>query len=52
MTLFGAHVGPQHTTPDELRHQFGTIADFVRPGVLTGSDVDLLDRFSAALKLT
>ncbi len=63
---------------DNLRHQFGAIADFVRPGVLTGSDdeildrigryvdagadqlnvslrapfdVDLLERFSAALKL-
>ena len=64
---------------DNLRHQFGAIADFVRPGVLTGSaeeildrisqyvevgadqinislrapfDIELLERFSAALKLT
>ena len=63
---------------DNLRHQFGAIADFVRPGVLTGSDdeilerigqyveagadqlnislrapfdIELLERFSAALKL-
>ncbi len=63
---------------DNLRHQFGAIADFVRPGVLKGSDdeildhigqyidagadqlnislrapfdIELLERFSAALKL-
>ena len=29
---------------DNLRHQFGAIADFVRPGVLTGSDEEILDR--------
>jgi len=29
---------------DNLRHQFGAISDFVRPGVLTGSDDELLDR--------
>lgn len=29
---------------DNLRHQFGAISDFVRPGVLTGSDEELLDR--------
>ncbi|HZX56227.1 MAG TPA: TIGR03560 family F420-dependent LLM class oxidoreductase, partial [Ilumatobacteraceae bacterium] len=29
---------------DNLRHQFGAIADFVRPGVLTGTDEELLDR--------
>ena len=29
---------------ENLRHQFGAIADFVRPGVLTGSDEEILDR--------
>ncbi|MEY2401493.1 MAG: hypothetical protein QOJ08_1604 [Ilumatobacteraceae bacterium] len=28
---------------DSLRHQFGAIADFVRPGVLTGTDEQMLD---------
>ena len=28
---------------DNLRHQFGKIADLVRPGVLTGSDEEILD---------
>ena len=27
-----------------LRHQFGAMAEFVRPGVLTGSDQQMLDR--------
>ncbi len=27
-----------------LRHQFGAIADFVRPGVLTGTDEQILDQ--------
>jgi alkanesulfonate monooxygenase SsuD/methylene tetrahydromethanopterin reductase-like flavin-dependent oxidoreductase (luciferase family) len=67
------------TDETHLRQQFGAIADVVRPGVLTGTDdelldrigqyveagadqlnislrapfdVDLLERFSAALKLT
>ena len=26
------------------RHQFGAITDLVRPGVLTGSDEEILDR--------
>jgi F420-dependent oxidoreductase-like protein len=29
---------------DNLRHQFGVIADLVRPGVLTGGDEEILDR--------
>lgn len=29
---------------DNLRQQFGAIADFVRPGVLTGGDEEILDR--------
>jgi F420-dependent oxidoreductase-like protein len=31
-------------TEDSLRAQFGTIADYVRPGVLTGTDGEVLDR--------
>ncbi len=30
-------------TEDSLHHQFGAIAEFVRPGVLTGSDEQVLD---------
>ena len=33
-------------TEDSLREQFGNIADFVRPGVLTGSDEQVLERVS------
>ena len=29
---------------DSLRQQFGAIADFVRPGVLGGSDAEVVDR--------
>ena len=31
-------------TEDSLRAQFGGIADLVRPGVLTGSEQEVLDR--------
>ena len=31
-------------TEESLRQQFGGMADFVRPGVLTGSDEEVLDR--------
>ena len=31
-------------TDEELRRQFGNMAEFVRPGVLTGSDDQVLDR--------
>ena len=31
-------------TDESLRQQFGGLADFVRPGVLTGSDAEVLDR--------
>ena len=31
------------TDDDNLRHQFGAISDLVRPGVLTGSDEEILD---------
>ena len=29
---------------ESLRQQFGGLADFVRPGVLTGSEEEVLDR--------
>ena len=31
-------------TEESLREQFGGMADFVRPGVLTGSDAEVVDR--------
>ena len=31
-------------TEESLRQQFGGLADFVRPGVLTGSDDEVVDR--------
>jgi len=31
-------------TDDSLRHQFGAMADYVRPGVLGGSDEEVVDR--------
>ena len=31
-------------TEESLRQQFGGLADFVRPGVLTGSEEAVLDR--------
>jgi F420-dependent oxidoreductase-like protein len=31
-------------TEDSLRQQFGGLADLVRPGVLTGSDAEVIDR--------
>jgi alkanesulfonate monooxygenase SsuD/methylene tetrahydromethanopterin reductase-like flavin-dependent oxidoreductase (luciferase family) len=31
-------------TEESLRQQFGGLADFVRPGVLTGSEEEVLDR--------
>jgi len=36
------NVGIAHDE-DNLRHQFGAISDFVRPGVLTGGDEEILD---------
>ncbi len=32
------------TDDENLRHQFGRIADMVRPGVLTGTDEEILDK--------
>jgi F420-dependent oxidoreductase-like protein len=32
---------------ESLREQFGRMADYVRPGVLTGSDAEVLDRIGA-----
>jgi F420-dependent oxidoreductase-like protein len=32
---------------DSLRQQFGGLADLVRPGVLTGSDAEVIDRIGA-----
>ena len=32
---------------ESLRQQFGGMADFVRPGVLTGSDAEVVDRIGA-----
>ena len=32
---------------DSLRQQFGGLADYVRPGVLTGSDAEVIDRIGA-----
>ena len=32
---------------DSLRQQFGGLADYVRPGVLTGNDAEVIDRISA-----
>ncbi|HEX4775739.1 MAG TPA: TIGR03560 family F420-dependent LLM class oxidoreductase [Acidimicrobiia bacterium] len=34
-------------TDDDLRAQFSTMADFVRPGVLTGSTQEIVDRIGA-----
>jgi F420-dependent oxidoreductase-like protein len=31
-------------TDESLRQQFGGLADFVRPGVLTGTDAEIIDR--------
>ena len=31
-------------TEESLQQQFGAISDFVRPGVLTGSDQEVIDR--------
>ena len=42
----GANVGMAFTD-DELRKQFGQLADFVRPGVLTGSVTEMVDRVGA-----
>jgi F420-dependent oxidoreductase-like protein len=42
----GANVGMAFTD-DELRKQFGHLADFVRPGVLTGSVSEMVDRVGA-----
>ena len=32
---------------DSLRQQFGGLADYVRPGVLTGNDAEVIERISA-----
>ena len=32
---------------ESLRQQFGGLADYVRPGVLTGSDAEVIDRIGA-----
>ena len=42
----GANLGMAFTD-DALRAQFGAIADFVRPGVLTGSSAEMVDRVGA-----
>jgi F420-dependent oxidoreductase-like protein len=42
----GANVGMAFTD-EELRTQFGQLADFVRPGVLTGSVTEMVDRVGA-----
>ena len=34
-------------TEDSLRQQFGRMADYVRPGVLTGTDQEVIDRIGA-----
>ena len=34
-------------TDDALRTQFGKLAEFVRPGVLTGSVAEMVDRVGA-----
>jgi F420-dependent oxidoreductase-like protein len=40
------NVGPAWSE-DSLRQQFGGLADLVRPGVLTGSDAEVIDRIGA-----
>jgi F420-dependent oxidoreductase-like protein len=42
----GANVGMAFTD-DELRKQFGQLADYVRPGVLTGTVAEMVDRVGA-----
>ena len=34
-------------TEESLRQQFGGLADYVRPGVLTGTDAEVIDRIGA-----
>jgi F420-dependent oxidoreductase-like protein len=42
----GVNVGMAFTD-DELRKQFGQLADYVRPGVLTGTVAEMVDRVGA-----
>jgi alkanesulfonate monooxygenase SsuD/methylene tetrahydromethanopterin reductase-like flavin-dependent oxidoreductase (luciferase family) len=42
----GVNVGMAFTD-DELRKQFGQLAEYVRPGVLTGSVQEMVDRVGA-----
>ena len=42
----GANVGMAFTD-DELRKQFGQLAEYVRPGVLTGTVAEMVDRVGA-----